>query len=130
MTQIEMDDLSPRKLASTSTSPIGTTEQENIDVSEEANKDSTLAVWSWVTAVLSVCAFHGYEAVLIVFFLLDHRLLLPSICLTFSPRVLLFFAELSSARHALTPLERFLSLHLGIWLAAMSLALVLNVRPV
>jgi hypothetical protein len=60
-----------------------------------------------------------------------HRLLLLAMCLILFPRLLLFISETTSAterRTALTPLESFLALHFGIWLAATSLALALNVR--
>ena len=53
--------------------------------------------------------------------------------LTFSPRLLLFLSEVVAEddnRRALTPLESFLALHFGIWLAATSVAVLLNVRIV
>jgi hypothetical protein len=63
-------------------------------------------------------------------FLTVHRLLLLSMGLTIFPRLLLFISDTARAterRTALTPLESFLALHFGIWLAAISLALVFNV---
>lgn len=53
-----------------------------------------------------------------------------SLCLILSPRLLLFVSETASSterRTALTPLESFLALQFGIFLLALSAALVLNV---
>jgi hypothetical protein len=53
-----------------------------------------------------------------------------SLCLILSPRLLLFVSETASSterRTALTPLESFLAFQFGIFLLALSAALVLNV---
>ena len=64
--------------------------------------DNSLAIWSWLSAAL---------------------LALLSATLTLSPRLLLFLSE---SGLSLTPLEAFLALHFGIFLAALALTLVLN----
>jgi hypothetical protein len=61
---------------------------------------------------------------------LTTSLLLLASVLTLAPRLLLFFSEdpaLPDPRTALSPLEAFLARFLGIWLAAISFALILNV---
>lgn len=65
--------------------------------------DNSLAIWSWLSAAL---------------------LAILSATLTLSPRLLLFLSE---SGLSLTPLEAFLALHFGIFLAALALTLVLNV---
>ncbi|KAI0928438.1 hypothetical protein AcW1_005682 [Taiwanofungus camphoratus] len=57
------------------------------------------------------------------------RLSTTAIPLILFPRILLFVSESGSAerRTTLTPLESFLALHLGILLAALSLALIFNI---
>jgi len=65
--------------------------------------DNSLAIWSWLSAAL---------------------LALLAATLTLSPRLLLFLSE---SGVSLTPLEAFLALHFGIFLAAFALTLVLNV---
>ncbi|KAG6814388.1 hypothetical protein H0H92_010974 [Tricholoma furcatifolium] len=51
-----------------------------------------------------------------------------SFCLTVFPNLLLFLSETSlDRRAALTPLESFLATHFGIWLAAIAVAIVLNI---
>jgi hypothetical protein len=61
---------------------------------------------------------------------LCNRLFLLSLCLIISPRLLLFISETTTSterRTTLTPLESFLALQFGIFLLALSAALVLNV---
>jgi hypothetical protein len=65
--------------------------------------DNSLAVWSWLSAAL---------------------LTILAATLTLSPRLLLF---LSDSAVTLTPLEAFLAVHFGIFLAALALTLILNV---
>ncbi|KAF9464757.1 hypothetical protein BDZ94DRAFT_1297017 [Collybia nuda] len=75
---------------------------------DDATKD-VVSVWSWVTASL---------------------LLLLAFCLTLFPRLLLFISETANSyerRSTLTSLESFLALHFGIWLAAISCTLILNI---
>ena len=67
---------------------------------------NSLAIWSWLSAA---------------------PLTILATTLTFSPRLLLFLSETAVS---LTPLEAFLALHFGIFLAALALTLVLNVRCV
>ncbi|ETW85880.1 hypothetical protein HETIRDRAFT_311279 [Heterobasidion irregulare TC 32-1] len=70
---------------------------------DDVVKDATLASWSWAAASL----LGAWSSALIFF-----------------PRALLFAAE---EGQTLTPLEGFLALHFGILLAAVSLALILNI---
>lgn len=65
--------------------------------------DNSFAIWSWLSATL---------------------LTILAATLTLSPRLLLFLSESGTS---LTSLEAFLALHFGIFLAALALALVLNV---
>jgi len=86
-------------------------EQDNTYNKYSDDKDYTISVWAWTSTTL--------------FFLL-------SLCLILSPRLLLFISETASTerRTALTSLESFLALHFGIFLLALSLALVLNIPSV
>ncbi|KAI0065392.1 hypothetical protein BV25DRAFT_1850723 [Artomyces pyxidatus] len=70
----------------------------------EDAKDNTAATWSWAGALAL------WATVFILF-----------------PRVLLFAAEESQT---LTPLESFLALHFGLFLAGTALALILNIPSV
>ncbi|KAI5834640.1 hypothetical protein K523DRAFT_293307 [Schizophyllum commune Tattone D] len=98
---IEMDDLSQRPQTKAETT-------ESL-LDSLNTPDSAVSTWSWVAAGLfSFLAF----------------------ILTFSPRLLLFLSEVvaeDDSRRALTPLESFLALHFGIWLAATSVAVLLNI---
>lgn len=67
---------------------------------------NSLAIWSWLSAAL---------------------LTVLAATLTLSPRLLLFLSK-TVVSESLTSLEAFLALHFGIFLAALALALVLNVR--
>ena len=64
---------------------------------------NSLAIWSWLSAALFTVL---------------------AATLTLSPRLLLFLSE---SAVSLTALEAFLALHFGLFLAALALALVLNV---
>jgi hypothetical protein len=68
------------------------------------------------------------------FIILIHRLLVAASILTLFPRLLLFLSETENIyeqrRSALTPLESFLALHFGIWLAAIAVVLVLDASVV
>ncbi|KAG5728002.1 hypothetical protein E4T56_gene19363 [Termitomyces sp. T112] len=81
----------------------------SIDPPEALNNPSNVIVgWSWAAAAL---------------------LLVVASCLTMFPRLLLFLSETagsSDRRSALTPLETFLATHLGVWLTAIAVAVVLN----
>jgi len=99
--EIEMNDLTRSKFEAER----DTNDQDLDDVV----KDYTISVWAWTSTTL--------------FFLL-------SLCLIISPRLLLFVSETASSterRTALTPLESFLALQFGIFLLALSAALVLNI---
>ncbi|KAF8163352.1 hypothetical protein B0H34DRAFT_795071 [Crassisporium funariophilum] len=74
----------------------------SMSVSDNYN---SLAVWSWLAAAL---------------------LASQAAVLALAPRLLLFLAADSSHR-TLTPLESFLALHFALFLAALALALLLNV---
>jgi len=67
------------------------------------DNSNSLAIWSWLSAAL---------------------LTILAATLTLSPRLLVF---LSGTAISLTSLEAFLTLHFGIFLAALALTLVLNV---
>ncbi|KAL1747529.1 hypothetical protein HDZ31DRAFT_80374 [Schizophyllum fasciatum] len=98
---IEMDDLSQRPQTH-----IGNTESLLDGMN---TPDGAVSTWSWVAAGL--------------FSLL-------ACILTLSPRLLLFLSEVvaeDDTRRALTPLESFLALHFGIWLAALSVSVLLNI---
>lgn len=72
---------------------------------------NAISPWSWMAASM---------------------LLISASLLTLFPRLLLFMSETmreSKQPSVLTPLESFLALHLGIWLAAVAVALVLNIPP-
>jgi hypothetical protein len=59
------------------------------------------------------------------------RLTLISLILSVSPRLLLFLSETangSEKRAVLTPLESFLAVHASIWLLAVAVSLVSNVK--
>lgn len=97
---------------------------------EDDVANSVVSIWSWVTASLYVLAPNRSQGTRPTNITL-HRLLLLASCLVLFPRLLLFISETASPyerRSALTSLESFLALHFGIWLAAVALALVLNVR--
>ncbi|KZP19491.1 hypothetical protein FIBSPDRAFT_828050 [Athelia psychrophila] len=82
-------------------------ESESEDV-----RDYTITTWAWVATTL--------------FSLL-------ALCLIISPRLLLFVSETANddeRRTALTPLESFLALQFGIFLLAVSSALLLNIPSV
>jgi len=82
---------------------------EDVEIQErEAHITSDVAVWAQVSAA-------------ILFF--------SSIFLFASPRLLLFLSSSSSAEHrdALTPLESFLSIQLGLLLLAVSICLIIAV---
>ncbi|KAJ7632687.1 hypothetical protein FB45DRAFT_1057727 [Roridomyces roridus] len=68
--------------------------------------ESGTSPWAWASATLLIAI---------------------SLILSVSPRLLLFLAEATSEN--LTPLESFLAVHTSIWLSAISVSLVLNVRP-
>ncbi|KAF8892534.1 hypothetical protein BD779DRAFT_1670225 [Infundibulicybe gibba] len=71
--------------------------------------ENTISLWTWSAASL---------------------IFLFAACLACFPRLLLFISESSSTvdrRSALTPLESFLAIQFGVWLSAISLALVLNI---
>lgn len=92
-------------------------------------RDYTVSVWAWTSTTLSV---HPPRVPvcqeLITVGLL--RFFLLASCLILSPRLLLFVTEAVSGterRTALTPLESFLALQFGVFLLAVSSALVLNV---
>ncbi|KAL0946578.1 hypothetical protein HGRIS_012780 [Hohenbuehelia grisea] len=102
---IEMDDLVQRRQQA-SYPPKPT--DANVQPEDDQN-DETIPVWTWASAIL---------------------LLVMSACLTIFPRLLLFISETATGderRPGLTPLEAFLALHFGIWLAATAAALVLNI---
>ncbi|KIM87154.1 hypothetical protein PILCRDRAFT_301803 [Piloderma croceum F 1598] len=102
--EIEMNDL-PRELEAEQD---GTNKQQ-VEDSNSGGKDYTISAWAWTSTTL--------------FFLL-------SLCLILSPRLLLFVSETASSterRTVLTPLESFLALQFGIFLLALSAALVLNI---
>ena len=74
------------------------------------------------------CQTRGYVYMLIESGLQCDRLFLVGVILVLLPRVIVFASQTSDqSRVQLTPLEGFLALHFGIWLVAISLALVLNV---
>ncbi|THH20682.1 hypothetical protein EW146_g732 [Bondarzewia mesenterica] len=98
---IELDDLSHPK-ASDYDSNSGDTPQRPDDDADDA-KGGTLASWSWAAASIL-----GIWSTLLMFF----------------PRVLLFAAE---ETQRLTPLESFLALHFGIFLAGTAIALITNI---
>ncbi|KAK7446404.1 hypothetical protein VKT23_014609 [Stygiomarasmius scandens] len=70
-------------------------------------EDNSISLW----AMTSACSFTLLSAVLLFF-----------------PRLLLFISETTSpeSRPSLTPLERFLATHFGIWLTAIAISLVLT----
>jgi len=115
--EIEMNDL-PRKL-----------DTEDDTDNQELGKDYTISVWAWTSTTLFVGLAWTETNICLI---LNNRFFLLSFCLILSPRLLLFVSETASSterRTSLTPLESFLALHLGIFLLALSAALVLNVCP-
>ncbi|KAJ7709837.1 hypothetical protein B0H17DRAFT_1029429 [Mycena rosella] len=78
-----------------------------------ASSDGVSTFWAWTTASL---------------------LILISLILSVSPRLLLFFSETADGpedkRTVLTPLESFLALHTSIWLSAVAISLVLNIPSI
>ncbi|TRM62747.1 hypothetical protein BD626DRAFT_498311 [Schizophyllum amplum] len=97
---IEMDDLSKTQK----------TQTENTESLLDGmnTPDGAVSTWSWIAAGL----FSLLAAIL-----------------TLSPRLLLFLSEVSAdddRRRVLTPLEAFLSMHFGIWLAALAVSVLLN----
>jgi hypothetical protein len=118
MADIEMEDLSQRD------------NRETEGVEPEAVPDAVSTFWAWTTASLSVFILdlsdsHSWRT---------YRLILISLILSVSPRLLLFVSETAARdgpgekRTILTPLEAFLALHASIWLCAVAISLVLNVR--
>ncbi|KAJ7774907.1 hypothetical protein B0H16DRAFT_1508785 [Mycena metata] len=101
-TEIEMDDLSKRAPPATDASP---------NPKAEAVPDGVSTYWAWSAASL---------------------LVLFSLVLCVSPRLLLFLSEPADAekRTVLTALETFLALHASIWLSAVAVSLVLNIPSV
>lgn len=121
--EIEMDELSSSKR------PVDVTDMNDDDDADDDDdvKDATLASWSWAAASLCVpfrepCGI--LRCVCALTSSISTRLGAWSSALIFFPRALLFAAE---EGQTLTPLEGFLALHFGILLAAVSLALMLNV---
>jgi hypothetical protein len=86
----------------------------------------SLALWSWAAASMYVHTKIQRKAVYI--FSLLSRILLSASCLCLFPRLLLFFSSTTQPRTELSPLEHFLALHFGIWLAAIAFAVIFNVR--
>ncbi|KAJ7172412.1 hypothetical protein C8R46DRAFT_1085857 [Mycena filopes] len=79
------------------------------DAPPTAVPDGVSTFWAWTAASL---------------------LVLFSLVLSVSPRLLLFLSEPPDApekRTVLTPLESFLAVHASIWLSAVSIGLVLNI---
>jgi len=70
------------------------------------NSYSPESLWAWMSAI---CLF------------------ILSIFLVLFPRLVLFMSEISSDRTLLTPLESYLSLHLGLLLGAISITVVLAI---
>ncbi|KAJ7774534.1 hypothetical protein DFH07DRAFT_799915 [Mycena maculata] len=103
MSDIELDDLSkraPRAAEIPGPLSIG---------SNEWVPDAVSSYWAWSTASL---------------------LILISLILSVSPRLLLFLSETANApekRTVLTSLESFLAIHSSIWLSAIAISLVLNI---
>ncbi|EIN07300.1 hypothetical protein PUNSTDRAFT_121454 [Punctularia strigosozonata HHB-11173 SS5] len=101
--EIELNELSSRRVVA----PASVTVEDPVEERVIAARDSAISVWALAGAV----AFASAAATLILF-----------------PRFLLFAAETSAdVRNVLTPLEAFLALHSGIFLLALSLALILNI---
>ncbi|KAJ7109445.1 hypothetical protein C8R44DRAFT_802534 [Mycena epipterygia] len=103
MTDIELEDLSQR---ASSGAPSAT------PTTNDAVPDGVSTFWAWTTASL---------------------LILFSLVLSVSPRLLLFLSETTNAlekRTSLTHLESFLALHASIWLSAVAISLVLNIPSV
>ncbi|KAF8625808.1 hypothetical protein AX15_005195 [Amanita polypyramis BW_CC] len=76
---------------------------------DDDDDETSVALWSYAAALL---------------------LFLLAAVLILAPRLLLFFSEdqgLKDPRIVLSPLETFLARCLGIWLAAISLTLILNI---
>ncbi|KAI9064457.1 hypothetical protein FKP32DRAFT_1757719 [Trametes sanguinea] len=99
---IELDDLSQR--TTTPEHP-----GELVDPAEQANPkdDGVITAWAWGSAGL---------------------LVILSVPLILSPRLLLFLSETGTERRvSLTPLESYMALHAGILLFALALALVFNI---
>ncbi|KAF8559781.1 hypothetical protein OG21DRAFT_1600392 [Imleria badia] len=94
----EMDDLS-RLHGSKSTSA----EPPLEDGVPRTGGDGSVSVWAWTSALI---------------------LTLFSICLLAFPRFLLFLAEPSGGRAILTPLEKYLALHLGIMLGTLAITII------
>jgi hypothetical protein len=87
--------------------------------------EDTVVYWAWFSASLYVVGPPAPSPLNTN----RRRLFITSLCLILFPRLFLFFAETSSeTRNALSPLEKFLALHFGIWLATISVTLVLNVQ--
>jgi len=103
MAAIEMDDLSQKPAARAQPDATPDAEEE----AYKLEKDAIIGPWAWTSAALLTLM----SSILIIF-----------------PRILLFAAETSTERRAsLTELERFLSLHFAICLAAVAAALVLHI---
>ncbi|KAJ3768889.1 hypothetical protein FB446DRAFT_694366 [Lentinula raphanica] len=99
MSSIEMDDLSRRSTKRTSSD-----NQREIQDLAEAEKNGAISAWTMMAASLLT----ALAAILSLF-----------------PQFLLFLS--TGMPSTLTSLERFLSLHFGIWLFTIAVALVLNI---
>ncbi|KZT09506.1 uncharacterized protein LAESUDRAFT_722471 [Laetiporus sulphureus 93-53] len=105
MSDIELDDLSRKRQQQSDI--IAGDKTEDVITSDS----DTVLYWAWGAAIL---------------------FLVTAIPLLLFPRFLLFLVEGSEAemRTELTPLESFLSLHVGILLVAIAFALILNVPSI
>ncbi|KAH9854251.1 hypothetical protein C2E23DRAFT_884348 [Lenzites betulinus] len=100
--EIELEDLSKRTQIKSDH-----TNETPPDTNYPVVEDGVVFAWAWASAII---------------------LLVLSIPLILSPRLLLFLSETSTERRAaLTPLESFMALHAGILLSAIALALIFNI---
>ncbi|KAI0374915.1 hypothetical protein BV20DRAFT_986896 [Pilatotrama ljubarskyi] len=105
-TDLELEDMSQRQ-QNINLESDAEHSSENVGRPIVVDDETVILWWAWVSAIL---------------------LLMLAIAMILFPRLLLFLSETGTERRvALTPLEAFMALHIGILLFAISLALIFNI---